>query len=362
MLEKTKIDVNLDLDSKLNYSEYKSYLKETIGHILAHSFANNKRKQGVIEHHDRLSFACPICDDSASDHNKKRGNVILTGKYANYVKCFNCGYFSSVESFLKKYNVYVELNVINYIADTSTNFESIQKQYDPCILFDTKTISELAISRDELKAFFKLHEPTNTYAQTYLTNRLIYNTDKFLYDIQNNDLVILNITHDGKILGFQRRSFNKYAKQRYKTYKLSKIYQLMNKDHTLIPDDIDSLSNIFNVCIVDWTKPVTAFEGPIDSFLFGNSIAITGVHKHFNLDMNMRYLFDKDNAGVTKSIEMLENGYAVFMWGKLISDCCLPHRKKWDLNDLLIFSKQQNKKLPNLNKYFTSSTLDIIEL
>lgn len=354
-------NIKLDLDSKVDYDGYKSFVKDNIVGILKKHFPNNRNKQLITEHHDRISFACPICDDSMSNHNKKRGNFILKGKFANHIKCFNCGYFSSVENFFKKYSVSIDLGVINYISENKTLLQKTEK-YEAGFLFDTEYINEVSIDREEFKTFFKVYEIEGSFAKRYLESRLVYDTDKFLYDVKNNELLILNITDTGKILGFQRRSFNKYAKQKYKTYKLSKIYELMGKDESLIDDDVNALSTVFFSCIVDWTKPVTAFEGPIDAMLFKNSVAITGVAKSLNFDIYMRYWMDKDQAGTKKSIELLESGISVFLWGKFMSDYNIPNRKKWDLNDLLLYLREKKIQVRSFNTYFSDSPYDMIDL
>lgn len=353
--------VNLDLESKVDYTQYKDIVKENISTILRHHFSTVKNKQYIVEHHDRISFACPICDDSASDHSKKRGNFILKGKYANHIKCFNCGYFAKVEDFFKKYQITLDLNVINYIAETTKELQR-NVVYESTFLFDTHLINELSFDREDFKKFFRLYEVDGTFAEQYMRKRLIYDNERFLYDIKNNELVILNLTDEKKILGFQRRSFNKNSKAKYRTFKLSKIYDIL-KIEKEIPDDIDALSTIFNACIVDWGKPVTAFEGPIDSFLYKNSVAITGVHKGLKFDMYMRYWMDKDEAGIKKSIELISEGKYVFLWSKFMMDYDIPNnRKKWDFNDLLIYLRERKIIVKNFNAYFSNTSLDIIDI
>lgn len=353
--------VNVDLDSTLNKEEFSEIIIDKISVILRKNFPNNNQKQRISKHHDRISFACPICDDSMSDHSKKRCNYITSGKYTNHVKCFNCGYFSSGNKFFKSFNVELDLSVINYIHD---NIKNLQKnvEYEASFLFDTEYINNLAIDREEFKRFFRLYEINNTYAQTYLNSRQVYNTEFFLLDVKKNELVILNITDDKKIIGCQRRSFNKYSKNKYMTYKLSKLYSLMNKDSTLIPDDIDYLSTLFYVCIVDWSKAVTAFEGPIDAILFKNSIAMTGVSKSINIDLPMRYFLDNDDAGTKKSVELLENGNTVFLWSKFKNEYNLPKRKKWDLNDVVIYTRNNGIHIKNFNSFFSNSVYDLIDI
>lgn len=353
--------VNIDIDSTVDFIGYKEGIIENIQTILRHNFPDNVTKQRISEHHDRISFACPVCGDSVHDSSKKRCNLILKGKYANYVKCFNCGYFSKSNNFFKYYGITLSLGIVNYI---SNNFSDINKSviYEPSFIFDTHYINNVALDREYIKKRFKCVEIDGTYASLYLKNRKVYRTDCFLYDIRNNEIIVLNLTDEKRILGFQRRCLNKNVVSKYRTYKLSKIYQLCGMDTTVITEDIDALSCIFNVCLVDWSKQVTAFEGPIDSTFFKNSVGVSGVHKGIKFDLSMRYWLDNDEAGIKKSIELLEKGNSVFLWGKFMLEYNIPNRRKWDLNDLIIYLDSKSIKVKNFDKYFSNSLYDIIDI
>ena len=100
----------------------------------------------------------------------------------------------------------------------------------------------------------------------------------------------------------------------------------------------------------------------MDAFLFRNSIANTGVHKHFPIEIPLRYWYDDDKDGRAESIKKINEGSEVFLWTKLRMDYELPVRKKWDLNDLMIWFRDNNIKPPNFNQYFSHDTLDIIDI
>jgi hypothetical protein len=181
-----------------------------------------------------------------------------------------------------------------------------------------------------------------------------------MYNERLNHLIILNLTHSGKILGIQKRLFK--GENKYLTYKLTKIWELMKRNLKEVPEEIDMLSQLFNICLIDYTKPITLFEGPLDSFLFRNSIANAGAHKSFNLDLEIRYFFDADKDGRKKSIEKINEEQEVFLWEKYLKDNNAPYRKKWDMNDILIWARDNNVKLTNFNNYFSSDSLDIIDI
>ena len=50
------------------------------------------------------------------------------------------------------------------------------------------------------------------------------------------------------------------------------------------------------------------------------------------------------------------------MWDKLKADLMLPHREKWDVNDLLIYCTTNNIKIPPLANYYSSDSLDLLDI
>jgi len=95
-----------------------------------------------------------------------------------------------------------------------------------------------------------------------------------------------------------------------------------------------------------------------------NSIGLTGVKKQiieFNEIPTARYFFDNDLEGKSRMIEKLKSGQKVFMWDKFLKDFNIPTRKVKDLNDLVKWEfKNRTDCLKDLDKYFTTDSLDII--
>jgi hypothetical protein len=125
---------------------------------------------------------------------------------------------------------------------------------------------------------------------------------------------------------------------------------------------MNTLSLYFNIALVDFMKPVTVFEGPIDSLLCRNSIAISGVDKPtdmFDEIPTIRYLFDNDPAGRKKMEFLLKKRKMVFMWNKIVRDYKVQEKVK-DFNDLLKYCwNRKNEAIQNYDKYFTNNPLDI---
>ena len=353
-----------DLDKILSLDEYKDKLVSLLKSILEKEFVGNYNKQQIRVFSDRVNFCCPYCGDSAKSNSKKRGNFILTGKHKGFFKCFNCGEFKRIDIFLSDYSISLDLDIINYISNNLGDFSSGgEMKYDMSILLDIETIEKYAIEREDLKKCFGLIEVKNTDVKGWLLNRLQYQDEKFLCSPSKNYLLILNLTPTGKVLGAQRRLFS--GENRFLTYKLSKLYEEMKRSLEVSPeqlDYLDTLSMMFNICLVNFKRPVTLFEGPMDSFLYKNSIANTGANKALSVDIPVQYWYDADSTGQEKSIQKLNDGEKVFLWVKLINDLGLPYRKKWDLNDCILYCNNNKIKTPNFEQYFSNNPLDIIDI
>ena len=353
-----------NIDSKLTLEEYKEKLISLLQPILDKEFYNSPIKQKILIKHDRINFSCPICGDSMQNSNKKRGNFILAGKYANWYKCHNCGDFQKIINFFKYYKVDLKLDTINYMTENLGDFHThIDAKYDMSLLLDTISIDKYAIDKIEFLNYFKLVEVKDSNIWKWLTNRLQFNQEKFLYNPLKNYLFILNLTQSGKILGVQKRLFIGY--NRFKTYKLSMLYELMNKKLDVNEeqlDYLDTLSMIFNICLLNFNKKITLFEGPMDSFLYKNSIANTGANKSLPIDIPVQYFFDDDQTGRKRSLEHIDKNESVFLWDKFKRENGLPFRNKFDLNDVLIWSKENNINLPSLDLYFSNDPLDSIDI
>ena len=332
--------------------------------ILKKEFPNNPRKQTVKVYKNRISFAAPCCGDSASDNNKKRGNIILEGRYKNLYKCHNCGVSMSINNFFRKYGQSLSFDALNYITDNLTNFNHNTQTFGENI-YDVTLAEQHAINREWFKQLFGLQEcNAGGKAWKYLINRKQFLFEKFLYSPNHELLFILNLTPNKNILGMQVRHLSdNYQGPKYKTYSLSKIYQIFLKQETPnIPDEIDTISMVFNILCVDYSKNVIVTEGPMDSFLIPNAIALCGAGKHIIFPFKCRYLFDSDKEGRKHAIEYLQAGNEVFLWEKYKRDNGLPERKKWDINDVYIWAKKNNVNLTQIDNYFSNDTLDMIDV
>ena len=349
-----------DIDKTVSGTQYLDFLMVSCENIVKKRFPNDRIKQRVRKYKDRISLSCPICGDSMQKSWNQRGNIILEGKHRNHFKCFNCGAYKNVSNFLKDFEKDIPLEIINYISSTSTNFSDSFVKYDISLLLDIERIESYALEREEIKSKWGLVEIKDSPVEKWLNNRLQFKHKKFLYNPLKNYLLILNLAPSEKIIGFQKRNFEK-GLSKYLTFGLPKIYEGLQKTEK-VPDDIDSISQLFDICAVDFGKPITLFEGPLDSMLFRNSVANGGANKGFPIDLPLRFFYDGDKTGRKKSLEQINNGNSVFLWEKIKSEYGLPHREKWDLTDLLLYFKINNVKVPYLENYFSNDPLDSIDI
>jgi predicted RNA-binding Zn-ribbon protein involved in translation (DUF1610 family) len=316
-------------------------------------------KHEIKETDSYFNFSCPICGDSTKDYSKHRGYLYF--KNLRF-KCYNCNASTTLYNLLSQY-----LQLSN---DELENILELQEKYKDVVIDDSTLISQII---SESKNFE--HLPTisnfintkriipiqNTFGEEYLLSRFQEIKPNFFYHKYFNQLYILNTVQD-KLLGYQIRNLNKDATTRYLTFKTSKIYQ--DHPHLFTSDDIkhfDKISNVFGVGSINVDDIITVFEGPLDANLYRNSVGVCSVQNDFSFSgIKKQYFFDFDMAGLTKMIKLIQQGFPVFLWTKFLYEHGLSKEKKWDLNDLISFSKINNIQFKDFSNYFSKDTLDLI--
>lgn len=346
---------------KLGLEEVKSLVSK----VLDKSFTGNHSKQKIYISTNRLNFSCPYCGDS-DDPRKKRGNLYLDSLS---FKCYNggCGQFRDLIGLLYDHKLINELTheqideAKNTIAAKKTN-RRVSAKVDVFILENYKNV---IVSREYYKEKLKLIEIPRVI-NDYLAERNQIVDEKFLYDPIKKSIHILNLTSDNKhILGLQLRNMKKGASNKYFTYKLSGIHKnlLGNKDQEILEkaEELDPISLVFGFSTVDLDSTVTIFEGPLDSFLFKNSVALCSINNPFPFDIsNKRWFYDGDTPGREELRKKISMGETVFLWKKFLDENEMPDREKWDLNDVVDYLRKTGKKIRNLEKYFSNETWDMI--
>ena len=340
-------------------------VKNLILKVLQKSFPGNNQKQIIYSSQNRLNFSCPYCGDS-NDARKKRGNLYVDSLS---FKCYNggCGTFKDLIGFLYDHELNRELTMeqIEEAKNTINSKKTSRRISAKIDVFLLDNFKDVLILREDYKNKLGLVELPNNIRE-YLRRRNQPVDSRYLFSPDKNSLHILNLTSDGNyILGLQLRNMNKWATNKYFTYKLSGIYKNLFRINT--PDiiekaeQIDPISTVFGFSYVDLDDEVTIFEGPLDSFLFHNSVGLCSVNNQFPFDIsNKRWFFDGDEAGREALRKKLAEGEKVFLWKKFIDDNHLPDRDKWDWNDVVNYVRSTGKKINRPDKYFSQDKWDTI--
>jgi hypothetical protein len=336
--------------------------------ILCNRFSSDAKRE-PRPHKDRISFACIFCGDSATDPRKKRGNIFApTMQY----HCFNgdCNAHMSVYNFLRD----------NAALDSFTSSEqAYMKETGSSRMIDLKKIKsslgletffsdeveDLSVDREFFMTKLKLQDVRGSRMEKYLRERLQTNFHNFAWDPKQGLLYVLNMNkNEDRILGLQIKTFNK--RNPYLTWKISKLHEelgIYREENREMLEKMEYLSTIFGIFRVDLNRPITVFEGPLDSFLFPNSLALCSAKNSLPFEIEgARYFYDNDATGREWSVRRINEGKSVFLWRKYIRENELldvQHKIK-DLNDLLIFIKRSKKPCKKFVDYFSTDRYDAI--
>jgi hypothetical protein len=358
-----------DTTSKIDVDVLWSKIGESLKLVLNSEFSSDIKRQPNT-HTDRISFACVYCGDSAKDPRKKRGNIFsATMQY----HCFNgdCNAHMSVYDFLEEKHQLSNFTIdeIYYMKETGDHRTVDLKKIKASLGLETffsDEISDLSVDREFFMKKKNLQEIRGSRIENYLRNRLQTDFQKFGWDPKQGLLYVFNLNETkDRILGCQLKTFKKTNP--YLTWKISRIHQelgIFKEENRKNLEKMDFLSNIFNIFQVDLNKPLTVFEGPLDSFLFPNSVALCSAKNSLPFEINgARYFYDNDQTGKEWAVKRISEGSSVFLWRKYIrenDELSTNESKIKDLNDLLIFIKRAKKPCKRFIDYFSDSHYDAI--
>jgi len=346
--------------------DQKERIIDKVSIILRNNFTGPKTIIRV--HKDRINFACPYCGDSIDPH-KKRANVY----WKNLVfHCYNGGCsnnHTTLIQLLKDHGQSIDnkedlIYFLDYIKENQT--QTKPKEYLEIGIFEK--MKDFSVPLSEIKAKLNLVDPKDDLKiYKYLKSRFMHTRmHNFLYDPVKEQLYIFNLTRDlNNAYGYQIRNL-KGNKQKYLSYNIENLNKnIKENDIEIIDEDLHKLNTLslyFNVSLVDFTRPTTVLEGPIDSILCNNSIALSGIDKEtsmFDEISTIRYLFDNDAIGRKKMEEKLKRKKSVFMWNKLLKDFKIQHKIK-DFNELIKYCWiNKNDAIRHYTEYFTNNPLDL---
>jgi hypothetical protein len=346
---------SLEEPKKVSHEELLSKVSLHLQDILNTRFSEWEKKK-VLPKIGRLNFACPYCGDSHNDSHKKRGNIYTS---SGFFKCYNCGKKRNLEGFLRDFHKELDTSELMTAREINENSRPAQRVIDPMMLHDHDELIKWSIDRSVIEEKFKLQPLDRSKIFVYLKKRLQPEFNKFSWNQEREQLYIFHlIPGTTRVLGYQIRNFKSTPK--YMTYKLSRIYEELNKDYGEEVLALDDISTAFGILEMDITKPVTVFEGPLDSFLYRNSLATCSSNIDAPIELStLRYFYDYDKAGREAALEKLNSGKSVFLWRKFFHDTGIDEPvKKMDLTDLLVLVKRKNLQIPRLSQFFSTSKYD----
>ena len=249
------------------------YIDITYANRLGSYLRNFKQKSQYL-----WNYSCPVCGDSSSKKTKARG-YIYRQKTGLFCKCHKCGYSTNLGNLIKytSENLYTE-----YVTDRFKNNAKPRNDHRKLeeVIPQLKTIKLDLLEDDVLSKLKRIDKiPDTHYAAKYLTKRcipkelwyLFYYTPKFFKYVNDNikhqfpkleqdhpRLIIPFFNAFGKCFALQGRAFGKEI-PKYYTIKID-----------------DTEEKIFGLERVDYGKRILITEGPIDSLLLPNALAVSG--------------------------------------------------------------------------------------
>jgi DNA primase len=284
-------------------------------------------------------FRCVVCGDSQTNKFKTRGHFYEHSGRIN-VKCFNCGYSTSLSKFIKTINpvLFTEyrLEYLKETAGENTNLEeekfipAIEKfssrridNFDP--FKDLRKISQLKPDHSAKKYIVERKIPTNTHYRIYYSPTYYHWVNTVLPDKFNDKTLALDeprivfpfIDSKGYVFGFTGRAISKSSGLRYSTIILD-----------------DTKDKIFGLDSIDKTKKVYVVEGPIDSLFLDNCVAMAGsdvVLNNITEKDKLVVVYDNEPRNkeiVKKILKAIDQGYNVCIWPDSI--------EQKDINDMVL--------------------------
>ena len=270
---------------------------------------------------DLYNFRCPICGDSQKHKNKARGYFYQVKTNTNF-KCHNCGASLSLNNFLKQLDTTLHKQYClekfkegysgkNFVVD-EPKFDFKKPIFKKQI--DLPKASEVSVAKEYLEK--RRLDPTKFYFAREFKKWV--NTQKKTFDNIKKDesrIIIPMYDTECNLIGIQGRAlgpnFVKY------------ITIMIN----------DDAPKIYGLDKINETKPIYIIEGPFDSTLVENSVAMCGS------DIDIRtfgwgsYIWVYDNEPRNREIvnrisKTIGRGDKVIIWPSKV--------EQKDINDMVL--------------------------
>ena len=273
------------------------------------------------------NFRCPICGDSQRNKNKARGFVFELKGDLIY-KCHNCGVSLPIGKLFEHVDpqLYKEYRMEKFKDNNKTKVDmrkvkrvvSSAPVFKVNILKDLTPIDDLNNSHPAREYLLNRRLPTSAlyYTEKFKEWTNSVKPDTFPDTTQDEGRIIIPFrTQEGDVFGFQGRSLSSTG--------LRYITVLLDEDHP----------KIFGLETIDHEKTIYITEGPFDSLLIRNSVAMAGADISGLPDNFIRRVFVYDNeprnTEITARIARhIDRGDDVVIWPDNI--------KEKDINDMIL--------------------------
>ena len=280
------------------------------------------------------NFRCPICGDSQRYKNKARGYLYEMKSNTNF-KCHNCGASMSLSNFLKKVDTTLQKKyAIEKFKEgfTGKSFPVNEPEFvftEPA--FKTSIIlplcSEVEVGRTYLEkrgldaSKFYFAEKFKTFANSY--------KETFASTASEESRIVIPLFYNRNLIGFQGRCIGP-NKVKYITVMLD-----------------DKAPKIYGFDTIDKKLPVYVVEGPFDSSLLNNSVALCGADGDIRCLEGSDLVFVYDNEPRNREIvnrigKCIDRGEKVVIWPSGIEEK--------DINDMVL-SGHDVMSMIKLNTY-----------
>ncbi len=267
------------------------------------------------------NFRCPICGDSKKHKNKARGYVYAYKADMNF-KCHNCGASTTFSNFLKTLDPNLHKQyVLEKFKERNTGKGSIIEE--PKFTFkkpifrkklDLPRASEVQLAKEYLERR-KLDPNKFFFASKF---KQWTNTQKKIFDTITRDesrIVIPLYDSDNNLIGFQGRSLVPNS--------VKYITVMINEE----------APKIYGLDKVKTEKPIYILEGPFDSTLVENSVAMCGSDLDIRTFGWCDYIWVFDNEPRNREIverinKTIGRGDQVVIWPSNIQEK--------DVNDMIL--------------------------
>ena len=261
-----------------------------------------------------FNFRCPICGDSQKHKNKARGYFYQVKTNTNF-KCHNCGASLSLNNFLKQIDSTLHKQYTlekfkeghaggrNFVVE-EPKFEFKQPVFRKGL--DLPKASDVTVAKEYLEK--RKLDPS----KFYFTNKFKQwtNTQKKTFDTIGRDesRIIIPMYNEDKILiGFQGRSLGPNS--------VKYITVMIN----------DDAPKIYGLDTIETEKPIYILEGPFDSTLVENSVAMCGSDIDIGSFGWSDYIWVFDNEPRNREIvnrisKTIDRGDKIVIWPSTVTE------------------------------------------